>query len=515
MRHTAAVGGFDVDVVVVGSGFGGGVAALRHAQAGRSVVVLEQGRRIAREDMEAGGRNLRRLLWAPEAGLSGYFRQSVLRHVVVVHGVGVGGGSLVYAAVLLRPKPEAWTAPGWTATGVDWAGELDPHYAEAATRLGVETNPYTGAQDRWLASAAEDLGVRQTFAPTPQGISFDDCVRCGACLSGCVHGAKNSVDRTYLDAAERLGAVVAPRSKVRRLQRLRGGGWLLLVVDPLDRRAAPRVVTAKEVVLSAGVLGTTELLLAARDRWGSVPYLSPQLGRRVRTNSEAFTLVLQPDDAVDVTADGSTISSDFHPDPSTHVTNNRFPASYGFMRLYCGPLVDGATRGERLRRTIGAVVRDPASATANQRARGWNRRATVLTVMQHDDNELELHLGRGPLGWGLRSRLAPGAAPVPTYLPQANAAARAVARASGGTPYGTLLDPLLGVGATAHVLGGAAIAATPDDGVVDTAHRVFATPDGDVHEDLRILDGSVVPANVGVNPSLTITALAERAMSLR
>ncbi|MFN8147319.1 MAG: FAD-dependent oxidoreductase [Candidatus Nanopelagicales bacterium] len=508
------MGGFDVDVAVVGSGFGGGVAALRHAQAGRSVLVLEQGRRISREDMAAGGRSLRRLMWAPEAGLSGYFRQSVLRHVVVVHGVGVGGGSLVYAAVLLRPKPDAWAAPGWSATGIDWARELDPHYAEAAARLGLETNPYRGAQDRWLEQAAVDLGVPGTFAPTPQGISFDACVRCGACLSGCVHGAKNSVDRTYLEAAERLGTTVAPQSKVRRLQRLRGGGWLLLVVDPLDRRAAPRTLTAKEVVLSAGVLGTTELLLSARDRWGTVPYLSPQLGRRVRTNSEAFTLVLQPDDAVDVTADGSTISSDFHPDASTHVTNNRFPASYAFMRLYCGPLVDGGTRGERLRRTVQAVLKDPASATANQRARGWNRRATVLTVMQHDDNELELHLGRAPL-WGLRSRLAPGAAPVPTYLPQANAAARAVARASGGTAYGTLLDPLLGIGATAHVLGGAVIGATPDEGVVDPEHRVFATADGDVHEDLRILDGSVVPANIGVNPSLTITALAERAMALR
>jgi cholesterol oxidase len=161
------------------------------------------------------------------------------------------------------------------------------------------------------------------------------------------------------------------------------------------------------------------------------------------------------------------------------------------------------------------MARDPRAATANVRARDWNRRVTVLTVMQHDDNEIALELRRGPLGWGLRSRLAPGADPIPTYLPQANAAARAVAQASGGTPYGTLLDPLLGIGATAHVLGGAVIAPTPADGVVDTHHRVFATQDGDVHEDLRVLDGSVVPANIGVNPSLTITALAERAMSLR
>jgi cholesterol oxidase len=224
--------------------------------------------------------------------------------------------------------------------------------------------------------------------------------------------------------------------------------------------------------------------------------------------------VLQPDGSVDVT-DGATISSDFHPDASTHVTNNRFPASYGFMRWYLAPLVDAPTRGARLRGTVAAMLRDPRAATANARARDWHTRVTVLTVMQHDDNELGLELRRGPLGWRLRSTLAPGAAPIPTYLPQASAAARAVAAASGGTPYSTLLDPVLGVGATAHILGGAVIAPTPSDGVVDTDHRVYATAGGDVHEDLRVVDGSVVPANVGVNPSLTITALAERAMARR
>lgn len=506
---------FDVDVAVVGSGFGGGVAALRHAEAGRSVAVLEQGRRLTRDDLEAGGRSTRALLWAPEAGLSGYFRQTLLRHVVVVHGVGVGGGSVVYAAVLLRPTPHAWEAPGWTATGLDWAGELDPHYATAASMLGVETNPYVGAQDRWLSAAATSLGAGSTYAPTPQGISFADCVRCGACLTGCVHGAKNSVDRTYLARAEALGATVTPRSKVRRLERLPGGGWRLDVVDPLDRRSPVRTLDAREVVLAGGVLGTTELLLASRDRWRSLPWTSPTLGRHVRTNSEAFTAVLQPDGSDDVSNDGATISSDFHPDASTHVTNNRFPASYGFMRWYLAPLVDADSRGARARGTLAAMVRDPRAATANLRARDWNRRVTVLTVMQHDDNEIALELRRGPLGWGLRSRLASGAAPIPTYLPQANASARAVAAASGGTAYGTLLDPVLGIGATAHILGGAVIATSPDGGVIDPHHRVFASPDGDVHEDLRVLDGSAVPANIGVNPSLTITALAERAMSLR
>ncbi|MGD9956488.1 MAG: GMC family oxidoreductase N-terminal domain-containing protein [Candidatus Nanopelagicales bacterium] len=506
---------FDVDVAVVGSGFGGGVAALRHAEAGRRVAVLEQGRRLTRADLEAGARSTRSLLWAPEAGLSGYFRQSVLRHVVVVHGVGVGGGSIVYAAVLLRPGAEAWRMRGWTGTGLDWAAELDPHYATAASMLGVETNPYVGAQDRWLGEAAAALGAGATYGPTPQGISFADCVRCGACLTGCVHGAKNSVDRTYLARAEALGATVTPRSQVRSIARLRGGGWRLEVVDPLDRRSPVRTLDAREVVLAGGVLGTTGLLLASRDRWRTLPYVAPALGRHVRTNSEAFTAVLQPEGSPDVSTDGATISSDFHPDGSTHVTNNRFPASYGFMRWYLAPLVDAESRSARARGTLAALVRDPRTATANIGARDWNRRVTVLTVMQHDDNEIALELRRGPLGWGLRSRRAPGAAPIPTYLPQANAAARAVAAASGGTAYGTLLDPVLGIGATAHILGGAVIATSPEQGVVDLEHRVFASDDGDVHEDLRVLDGSVVPANIGVNPSLTITALAERAMALR
>ena len=203
---------WDTDVAVVGSGFGGGVAALRHAEAGRSVVVLEQGRRLTPADLEAGARRARDLLWFPEVGLKGYFRQTILRHVIIVHGVGVGGGSIVYAAVLLRPKPETWQAPGWAATGRDWASELAPHYETAAQMLGVEVNPHVGAQDRWLASAADELGVAHTYGPTPQGIRFADCVNCGACITGCPHGAKNSVDRTYLARAEALGARIRPRS---------------------------------------------------------------------------------------------------------------------------------------------------------------------------------------------------------------------------------------------------------------------------------------------------------------
>ena len=250
------------------------------------------------------------------------------------------------------------------------------------------------------------------------------------------------------------------------------------------------------------------LLLACRDRWGTLPALSGRLGQSLRTNSEALVAVLQPDGRVDV-SDGATISSDFNPDAVTHVTNNRFPQSYGFMRWYLGPLADGDSPSARRRHVLAEMARHPLQATANLRAREWHRRVTVLTVMQHADNALALRYERGPLGWRLVTEIPEGEVPAPVYLPIANEAARAVARASGGRPYGVLLESLLGMATTAHILGGAVIGADAGAGVVDTEHHVFG------YRGLQVLDGSAVPANVGVNPSLTITALAERAMARR
>jgi cholesterol oxidase len=400
----------------------------------------------------------------------------------------------VYAAVLLKPR--GFTTPGWLGTGVDWAGELEPHYAVAADMLGRRVNPQRDLQDVWLEQAARRLGVADTFGPTPQGIDFEACVACGQCITGCPYGAKRSTDLTYLARAETLGASIRPLAKAQVLVPVRGG-WRVVVRDPVGGRVS--CVEAREVVLAAGVLGTVELLAAGRDRWGTLPHVSAALGRRVRTNSEAFAAVLHPR-GTDVTH-GATISSDFHPDASTHVTNNRFPASYRFMRWYLSPQVTG----NRRRNTLKALLGHPRTALANAAARDWHKRVTVLTVMQHEDNEMALDYCRGPFGWRLRSRLPRGVEPVPAWLPQADAAGRAVAEASGGTAYSTLLESVLGMGATAHILGGAVLGATPDTAVVDSEHRVFG------YDGLRVMDASVIPENIGVNPSWTITAMAERA----
>lgn len=277
------------DVAVIGSGFGGSVAALRAAQAGKRVVVLEQGRRLTPADLQAGSESALALLWEPALGLHGYFRQALLRHLTVVGGIGVGGGSLVYAAVLLRP--EHFDAEGWTAAGVDWAEELDPHFEVAGRMLGRERNPQRGLQDEWLQAAAELLGVGDTYGATYQGIHFADCIACGQCITGCPYGAKQSTDITYLAQAEALGAQIQPLSKAEILVP-HADGWRVVLRNPKTKQVSS--VEAREVVLAAGVLGTVELLSACRDRWGTLPGLSPMLGRRVRTNSEAFSAILHP-----------------------------------------------------------------------------------------------------------------------------------------------------------------------------------------------------------------------------
>lgn len=516
---------YDCDALVIGSGFGGSVSALRLAQSGRRVVVAEMGRRISPDDMRAGATSFRKLAWMPQLGMTGYFREQFFRHMIALSGVGVGGGSLVYAAVLLRPKDSFWAHSAWRSVGADWADELAPHFATAESMLGRRVNPYFGRQDEWLKQAARRLGVPHTFGATPQGIDFDACTRCGLCLSGCDVGAKNSLDRNYLAQAEAAGARIRPRSKAVRIVPLTGAdgrleGYRVHLVDPLvsgrKRQESASTITAKEVVLAAGVLGTVELLLACRDRWGTLPDLSPAVGQGLLTNSESLVAVTQPAaelrSGLDLRTDGAAISTEMWPDPHTHVTQNRVPDSYAINRGIFAPIVsEGSGAG---RRTALEMLRHPVRTGRDMVGPGaWSARTTVLTVMQHDDPAsgqesptLTLRYRRTALGWRLGTTVPPGGRAPLANLPEANASARALAEASGGTAYGSVLAHA-GLGATAHVLGGARLGIDPATSVVSPEHEVWGYPG------MYVVDGSVVPANVGVNPSLTITALAERAMA--
>lgn len=515
---------FDYDVLIIGSGFGGSVPALRLTEKGYKVGVLEQGRRVSAEDMRAADESLKKLVWLPRLGLRGFFVQHVFRHVGIVGGVGVGGGSLVYAAVLLRPGDAFFADRAWAQLGVDWKAELAEHYDTASQMLGTEMNPDHGKMDDWLKATAERMGAADSFGPVPQGIYFGEagqttadpyfagagpertgCTRCGRCLSGCAEGAKNALDVNYLYLAEAQGAEILPERKAVSIVPLEGGGYEVQTANPFHLRERHEPLRAKSVIVSAGVVGTLELLFHCRDELRTLPKLSPRLGQLVRTNSEAIVTALAPDLDEDL-SHGAAISSHFYAGGHTHITQNRFPPGFGFLRLYQGPLVDGARPLRRALAVLRQLILHPIRSLRPWFAKNWYKRVTALTVMQNLDSQIAFRFGRNPL-WPFKRVLlsdTAGGDGVPAFLPEANEAARHLAEHIGGTAHNTMVESVGNVSVTAHILGGCPIGSGPEDGVIDINHEVFG------HPGLFVTDGAAVPANVGVNPALTITAMAER-----
>ncbi len=514
----------DYDIIIIGSGFGGSVPALRLSEKGYRVAVLEQGRRVSPDDMLAADRSLRKLFWIPQIGFRGFFVQHFFKHVGIVGGVGVGGGSLVYAAVLLRPGDVFFKDRAWNGLGIDWKEELGTHFDTAEAMLGRTLNPDHGKMDDWLQSTAEAMGAGDTFGPVPQGIYFGragkaepdpffdgagpertGCTRCGGCLTGCSDGSKNSLDKNYLYLAEELGAKILPERKALSIRPLEGGGYEVQTVNPLHSEQRHQPIRAQRVIVAAGVVGTLDLLFRCRDELQTLPAISSALGDVVRTNSEAIVAVISPNPDDDL-SHGTAISSHFYANAHTHITQNRFPPGYDFMRWYMGPLTDGTKAWSRALRTVMAAVLHPIRTLRALFARNWHKRITVLTVMQNLDSQIAFRRGRRTI-WPFRPRLHSCAGPggsTPTYIPEANEAARKLAEHIGGTPLNNVLESIGNASVTAHILGGCAIAAGPETGVIDIDHQVFG------HPGLFITDASAIPANVGVNPSLTITALAER-----
>lgn len=516
------------DFAVIGSGFGGSVSALRLAEKGYRVLVLEQGERLDAQRIAKADRSLGAFVWEPRAGMFGYFAQHIFQHVGIVGGVGVGGGSLVFGGVLLEPGDGFFRDPAWSDLGVDWKAELAPHYETAARMLGRATTPDHGVMDDYLQRTAEALGAGDTFGPTPNAIYFGAegqagethpdpyfggdgpprkaCTRCGRCLTGCPEGSKNSLDRNYLYLAERLGVEVRERHQVRRIEP-QGDGYRIEVRDPRSAAALPSV-RAQRVVLAAGVVGTLELLFRSRDEHGTLPRVSQRLGEQVRTNSEAIVGVLHEDAPPDL-AEGSAITSHFYLDGRTHITQNRYGLPFNFMRHLAVPMVDDHRPLRRALRTVLAMLLSPLKRMRLSRMADWYRRVTVLTVMQHADNTLRFRFGTGALGLGrprLRSMVERGRRP-PSYLPQANRAARVLAQVNGGEPFNQLPESIGNRSITAHILGGCPMGADADTGVIGVDHQLHG------HPGIYVVDGAAVPANVGVNPSLTITAMAERCMA--
>jgi cholesterol oxidase len=519
----------DYDFAVIGSGFGGSVAALRLAEKGYKVIVLEKGKWVTPLDEEEASKSLKHLMWNPALGMKGFFTYDFFRHVAIVGGVGVGGGSIVYAATTLRPKDAFYRDPSWSKLGFDWERELKPHYDTASKMLGVVTNPSLDVMDDYLRETAIRMGAGDTFGPTETGIYFgspevvaDDpyfdgkgpsrtgCYLCGECLTGCKHGSKNSLDKNYLYLAQKSGATIVPHREVTNIVPRNDGTYVLKVKDTSGMfRKAPNV-KARKVVLAAGVLGTLKLLFKCRDVLKTLPNISSQLGVVVRTNSESIVGVLPKNEDLDLSR-GTTISSDFYPDEYTHVTQNRFPAGYGFMKYFSVPLVDDPNPVRRSLVTIAKMIMNPVGVYRRLFTKNWNKRIIVLTVMQNHDNQLSFEYGPsaafGFMKRRLKSKRVPGKE-APVNIPVANRACAVLAEVADGMPTNVSNESLMNMSTTAHILGGCHMGSSRENGVIDSSHQVFGYPG------LYVVDGAAVSANVGVNPALTITALAERAMSL-
>jgi cholesterol oxidase len=522
---------FDYDVLVVGSGFGGSVTALRLTEKGYRVGVIEAGPRFEDDDFAETSWDVKKYLFRPEVGCYGIQRIDALADCMIVSGAGVGGGSLVYANTLYEPLQPFFEDPQWSHI-TDWRAELAPFYDQAKRMLGVVDNPLRTPADDVMEKVASEMGVAETFHPTPVGVFFagaeeeqgqevsdpyfggagptrNSCIGCGSCMSGCRHNAKNTLVKNYLYLAEQAGARVMPLTTVTRVAPRDGGGYdvdVRYTKAKLPSRGARRTLTAEQVVFSASALGTQRLLHRMRDE-GHLPEISDRLGQLSRTNSESILGAIAPDTEIDY-SQGIAITSSFHPDADTHVEPCRYGPGSNFMSLMQTVLTDGDGPLPRWRTWANEVWRQRRTLHDLYDLKHWSERTVIALVMQSLDNSITTYTKRIP---GTRRRYMTSkqghGVPNPTWIPVGNTAVRLMAKVMGGVAGGSIGEPF-NRPLTAHFIGGCTIGESAEAGVIDPYQRMYG------HPGLHVVDGSAVTANLGVNPSLTITAQAERAVAL-
>ncbi|RYY47686.1 MAG: GMC family oxidoreductase, partial [Actinomycetales bacterium] len=514
---------FDHDVIVIGSGFGGSVSALRLTEKGYKVAVLEAGKRFRDEDFAKTSWRLRKFLWMPQLGCYGIQRIDKLKDVLILSGAGVGGGSLVYANTLYEPLDPFYKDPAWGHIA-DWKAELAPYYDQAKRMLGVATYPFETPADRIIKKVAADMGVEGTFHHTPVGVLFGDepgakvadpyfggagpdrnaCINCGECMTGCRHNAKNTLVKNYLHLAEQNGAEIHALTTVVSVTPLPGGGYAVETRGTNKRFRKHKVITAEQVIFAASSMGTQKLLHRMKDR-GVLPKVSDRLGLLTRTNSEALLGSISDGKDIDY-SEGVAITSSFHPDEYTHIEPCRYGRGSNAMSLLQTVLTDGSLPAKRWKTWLKEMWTQKRNLFKLYDLRHWSERTIIALVMQTHDNSITTYTKRNLLGRKVLTSRQGHGAPNPAFIEPGHVAVQRMAEHMGGTPGGTIGEPF-NVPLTAHFMGGACIGDSPETGVIDPYHRLYG------YEGLHVVDGSAISANLGVNPSLTITAQAERAMA--
>ena len=514
---------YDYDFIVIGSGFGGSVSALRLAEKGYKVAVLEKGKRWKTEDFPKTNWNIRKNLWLPALGCYGYQMVTQLKHVLIFHGGGVGGGSLVYANQLLIPPDKVFERPEWGPG--DWKSKMMPFYEKAKKMLGANPSPYVGKADRCLQEVGIELTGNDTFHKNDVGIFFGTpekkvpdpyfggkgpertgCTFCGACMIGCPVGAKNTLDKNYLYLAEGLGADIIPETMVTGV-RPSGDGYEVFTKKSTGFRHPEKIYRARSVVFSASVLGTVKLLNQCKQN-GQLPNISDQLGNYVRTNSEALLGVKSKDKSVNWN-DQIAITSGIYADETTHIEMVRYNKGSDVLLNLFTLMTDGGGKIPRVFRFLGNIIRHPLLFLSLLWPFGMASSTTVVLVMQTDENYLKLDYKPRWWRFGGKSQnttIPEGLKRSPTYIPIANEVTRRLAKKMDGIPMSAITEVTMNSSSTAHILGGCCMGESPEKGVVNSKGEIFGYPN------LYVADGSVVPANLGVNPSLTITALSEYIM---
>ena len=518
------------DYIIIGSGFGGSVSAMRLAEKGYSVFVLEKGKRFEEKDFARSNWQFWKYLWLPALRAHGILQISILKGVMVLHGAGVGGGSLGYANVLEVPSDETFATPAWNQN-MKWGEVLLPHYETARRMLGAARNPQLWKADHVLRQMADEICMGHTFRATDVGVYFGEagstvpdpyfggegparagCNHCGGCMVGCRYNAKNTLPKNYLYFAEKNGAEIKAEVEVTDVRPLTGvndARYEVTYRSSTSLSKPKRIVHAKNVIFSGGVMGTIKLLLHLRDIKRSLPKLSSRLGHMVRTNSEALLGSLARKSDVNY-SEGVAISSIYNQDEVTRVEPVRYPDGSSLMRFLAAPLIDtDVSVPVRFLKFLGWTLTHPLDFARALVLPNWAHNVTILLVMQHADNGMRFRIGRSGSTLFRRGLVAdeePGYT-IHAQVKGSHELTRDFARRTNGIALGSIGENILGLPTTAHIMGGAPIGSNAEEGVVNENFEVHNYPG------MYIVDGSIMPANPGVNPSLTITALAEYAMS--